>query len=103
MFAPAASNGTEKPTCFRLMLFLADNEPNSKLARDNLARFCQDELGDRYEVKIVDVLEDYEAAMEHHVLITPCLVILAPAPRVAIAGTLQDTARVRAAFGLKTE
>jgi hypothetical protein len=47
---------------------------------------------------VVDVLDDYQAALDHGVLVTPCLVLLDRDPLVTIVGTLKDDAAVREAM-----
>ncbi|MFO7906813.1 MAG: circadian clock KaiB family protein [Pirellulaceae bacterium] len=85
----------------RMTLFVADGEANSLRAKQNLARFCEEELDSNYELKVVDVLQDFQAAVDHHVMVTPTLIVTEPAPGVAILGDLRDTDRLRAALGLE--
>jgi circadian clock protein KaiB len=75
---------------YHFRLFVAGDEPNSKLARENLTKLCRQHLKGDYELEVVDVLEDFQAALENNVLITPTLVV----------GTLSDTEKVLAALGL---
>jgi circadian clock protein KaiB len=82
----------------KFLLFVAGNEPNSMLARQNLEAFCQTEFKNGYEVQIVDVFEDHRLALQHRILVTPCLIMLEPSPSVIIAGTLQDKQKVRTAL-----
>jgi len=82
-----------------LRLFVAGDEPNSKKARENLTKLCETHLQGEYEVEIVDVLEDFEAALEGNVLLTPALIVLAPEP-ARIFGNLNDTDKVLGALGL---
>ncbi len=84
----------------RLILFVCDNEPNSSQARYNLDRICAEHIPGHCEIEVVDVLKDYRTALEHSVLVTPCLVKIAPEPRAIIAGTLHDTETVRTALQL---
>lgn len=92
------------PACpaggYRLVLFVAGEEKNSRLARDNLQRLCDTELGDDCEVRIVDVLEDFAPALEHNVLLTPALLVLAPPPEAMIVGNLKNRDKVLTALGL---
>ena len=83
-----------------LRLFVAGNEPNSRQARENLARLCEGRLKGRYELEIFDVLEDFRAALKDGVLVTPALIVLAPLPRVTILGNLSDTQKVLDALRL---
>jgi len=82
---------------YRMRLFVAGNEANSRKARANLERKCKDHLGDDVEYEIIDVLQDFEMALECGVLVTPELVVDAPVS-VKIAGTLSDTEKVLAAL-----
>ena len=85
---------------YRLVLFVAGEEKNSRLARENLQRLCDAELGDDCEVRIVDVLEDFAPALAHNVLLTPALLVLAPPPETMIVGNLKDRGKVLTALGL---
>lgn len=83
-----------------LRLFMADNEPNSKQARENLNRLQETHLKMAHKKEFVDVLEDFQTALENNVLITPCLILVSPLPRVTVFGNLNDTKRVVAALRL---
>ena len=82
----------------KFLLFVAGNEPNSKLARQNLEAFCRAEFESGYEVQVIDVFEEHHLALKHRILVTPCLIMLEPLPPVIIAGTLQDKQKVSAAL-----
>ena len=84
---------------FRFILFVAGEEVNSTLARKNLARLC-DELGNNCFYRVVDVLEDFEAAVEHNILLTPSLLILEPKPGALIVGNLSDLNRLEQVLGI---
>jgi len=83
-----------------LRLFMADNEPNSRQARENLERLQETHLKMAHKKEIIDVLKDFETALENNVLITPCLILASPLPKVTIFGNLSDTERVLAALRL---
>lgn len=83
-----------------LRLFVAGEESNSKQAKENLQRLCETYLKGRYQNNIIDVLEDFEAALENNVLITPALILVSPPPKVTIFGNLSDTKKVLAALRL---
>ena len=86
---------------YRIMLFVAGSEPNSRRAKENLVRLCETELEADYELVVVDVLEDHQAAIDHHVMVVPMTVVSDSAPSVSILGDLSDTGRLRAALGLE--
>jgi len=85
---------------YRLRLFVAGDEPNSRQARENLAWLCEQHLKERYELEIVDVLEDFRPALQDGVLVTPALIVVAPTPRVTILGNLSDTEKALRALRL---
>ncbi|MDH5695457.1 MAG: circadian clock KaiB family protein [Dehalococcoidia bacterium] len=83
-----------------LRLFMADNEPNSKQARENLEQLQETYLKMPHKKEIVDVLEDFQTALEENVLVTPCLILVSPLPKATIFGNLSDTEKVLAALRL---
>jgi hypothetical protein len=86
-----------------MMLFLAGDEPNSRAARANLQKLCDQCLAGRAVIEIIDVLVDYRKALEYRVLITPALVVLHPAPITRIVGTLADMEAVLTALQLSSK
>lgn len=85
---------------YHFCLFVAGDEPNSKLARENLLRLCDQHLHGNHRVEVVDVLENFQAALDNNVLITPTLLVTSPQPPVMVVGTLSDTEKVLAALRL---
>jgi circadian clock protein KaiB len=83
-----------------LMLFVAGDEPNSRIARDNFDRLCAGHETDNWEIEIVDILDDTDRALANHILVTPTLLQLHPGPRVLVIGNLSDLDKVRSALGL---
>jgi len=83
-----------------LRLFMAGDESNSRQARENLERLQETHLKMPHKKEIVDVLEDFQAALENNVLVTPCLILASPLPKVTVFGNLNDTKRVVAALRL---
>lgn len=96
-----ATDGEDGSPLLRLLLFVAGDEPNSRLARANLSLICREQAPPcRFDLKVVDVFEDYRLALEHKVLVTPCLVWIDAKPPVYIIGTLRDKERLRIALRL---
>jgi circadian clock protein KaiB len=94
------SSNAEKIAKYRMILFVAGDEPNSRNARGNLGRLCDAHLRNSCEVEVVDVLKDYRRALENRVLITPALVLVDPPPPVRTVGTLNDQDAVLTAMRL---
>jgi len=90
----------ERMPVYRFRLFVAGDEPNSQKARAVLARLCDTHLKDRYEMQIVDVFENYQAAIDHGVIVVPTLIVESPPPVKTIVGSLADEQKVLALLGL---
>jgi len=82
---------------YRMRLFVAGEGSNSRKAKANLQQICQGPLAGDAEFEIVDVLEDFQAALDNGVLVTPLLIVEAPI-QTRIAGTLSKTEKVLAAL-----
>ena len=83
---------------YLLRLFMAGNGVNSRKALTNLRSLCQEHLEGRYTIETVDVVQDFEAAVENNILVTPALILVAPLPRVVVLGNLSDLPTVLAAL-----
>jgi len=94
-----ASSAASSIGC-RMMLFVADDEQNSRRARENVQRACGDKLGKEYELEVVDVFDQFQTALDHDIMVTPTLVVLEPTPRVTLLGDLSDTAKLRTVLRL---
>uniref|UniRef100_A0A832E9U6 Circadian clock protein KaiB n=1 Tax=Desulfacinum infernum TaxID=35837 RepID=A0A832E9U6_9BACT len=88
---------------YRLRLFIAGDEPNSTKAKAMLARLCDAYLRGDCQVRIVDVLQDYQTAIEYQVMVVPTLIVEWPPPVRSILGSLTDEDAVLAALGLMKE
>lgn len=54
----------------------------------------------RYTLEVVDVLENFEAALEHGILVAPTLVRESPPPRGVMVGSLRDSGKVLEFLGI---
>ena len=73
---------------------MAGKTPRAELAIANLRRICDQELGGRYELAIIDVLESPELAEEARILATPTLIKQLPPPLRRLIGDLSDKEKV---------
>lgn len=87
----------------RLTLYVAGPSARSRAAESNLRALCSDRLGGRAELRVVDVVQDPEAAERGRVLTTPTVVRELPAPPRRATGDLGDATRVLAALDLDPE
>lgn len=87
---------TEK---YQMRLFIAGNESNSVIAQKNIDEICSAHLQDSYKLEVIDVFDDFSAAIKENILVTPALVIDKPKKR-KIFGNLQEKDKVLTALGL---
>jgi len=84
---------------FVLKLYVTGTSPRTRQAIENLQRICEQELRGRYELDIVDVLEQPQAAEDDRILATPTLIKKLPLPLRRVIGDLSD--REKVLFGLE--
>lgn len=97
--AKAASPAHTAPIVMRL--YVAGEAVNSRLARSNLATICKESLLGKFELEVVDVLEEPRRALADGILVTPSLAKVAPRPAATIVGNLSDRSSVIRALGLR--
>lgn len=85
----AGSAGEHVPE-FVLTLFIAGNGIHAQRAVANLKQVCDRELDGRYQLEIVDVLQEPQRAEDARVLATPTLIKQLPPPLRRVVGDLSD-------------
>ncbi len=83
-----------------LMLYVAGRSPQSERAVRVVRGLCAEELQNEFELIVIDVLENPQAAEDERILATPTLVKQSPPPVRRIIGDLSDCARVLENLGV---
>jgi circadian clock protein KaiB len=86
---------------YLLKLYVTGQTPRSLRATANLRRLCEEELGGRYEMVVIDVLERPQLAEDDKILATPTVVKELPLPIRRIIGDLSDSERVLLGLDLR--
>ena len=86
---------------YRLRLYVAGQTPKSVLAFRNLKRICEEHLQGRYEIEIIDLVENPQLAAGDQILAVPTLVRRLPEPIKKIIGDLSNTERVLVGLDLR--
>jgi circadian clock protein KaiB len=86
---------------FILKLYITGTTPNSERAIANLRRLCEEELDVKYEVIVIDVLENPQLAEDEKILATPTLIKALPPPLRRVIGDLSDKEKVLLGLDLK--
>jgi circadian clock protein KaiB len=79
---------------YQLRLYIAGQTLKSVLAFRNLQQICEAHLHGRYEIEIIDLLENPQLARGDQILAVPTLVRRLPEPITKIIGDLSNTERV---------
>ena len=79
---------------YRLRLYVTGLSPTSQRAIDYLFEIVRTQLDERFDVEIIDVLENPVLAEDEKILATPTLVKQLPEPVRKIIGDLSDRDRV---------
>ncbi|HEU5317320.1 MAG TPA: circadian clock KaiB family protein [Chloroflexota bacterium] len=82
------------PLRYVFRLYVTGRTPRSERAIANLRRICETVLPDRYELSVVDVLEQPQLAEQERILATPTLVKQIPLPARRVLGDLSDAEQV---------
>lgn len=83
---------------YRLILFVAGDEPNSTRAQENLERILHAHFTVDVSLTVVNVLNDFQAAIDHGIFITPALSIRGPQRALTIYGDLSAEEEVIASL-----
>lgn len=85
------TNEQQDQLYYSLILFTINEGAHSERAQKNLENLCSKYLPGQHTLKIVDVVEDFQTALDYDILLTPTVVITEPKPRITIYGDLSDT------------
>lgn len=79
---------------YLLKLYVTGHSPRAETAIANLKRICEEELQGQYDLEIVDVAENPQAAEDDRILATPTLIKQLPPPLRRVIGDLSDKEKV---------
>jgi len=86
---------------YELRLYVAGQTPKSVLALANLRHICETHLHGRYEIEVIDLMENPQLAQGDQILAVPTLVRRLPEPIKKIIGDLSNTERVLVGLDLR--
>ncbi|AFL72356.1 circadian clock KaiB family protein [Thiocystis violascens] len=87
--------------CWCLRLYVAGQSPRSIQAFQNLKELCETHLAGRYEIEIIDLIENPRLARGDQIVAVPTLVRKLPEPVRKIIGDLSNTDRVLVGLDLR--
>jgi circadian clock protein KaiB len=87
-------------SAFSFRLYVAGPTGRSQAAEANLRAICDNHLGGRYQLEVVDAVERPDLAEAERILATPTVIRLSPLPQRRVIGDLSDHARAADALGI---
>lgn len=97
---PVTRRNEVEPELWYLRLYVAGQSPKSLRAFANLKSLCEDHLAGRYEIEVIDLVENPALSRGDDILAIPTLVRRLPPPQRKIIGDLSHTAKVLLALEL---
>ena len=84
-----------------LKLYITGKTPRSEYAIQNLSEICKKQMDGKYNLMIIDVLEQPQLAEDDRILATPTLIKELPLPIRRIIGDLSETEKVLLGLDLR--
>jgi len=84
-----------------LNLYVVGESPKAVTAFNNLKIICEEQLKDKYQINVIDLLKNPQSAHDNQIVAVPTLVRKLPLPERNIIGDLSNRERVLVGLGLK--
>lgn len=91
--SPKTTNAEDEKH-YMLRLYVAGQTRKSLAAFANLKKICEEHLAGKYQIEVIDLLENPKLAKGDQIIAVPTLVRQLPEPVRKIIGDLSDTDRV---------
>jgi len=86
---------------FDLRLYVAGQTPKAVRAFANLRKICDEHLAGRYQIEVIDLVDNPALGRGDQILALPTLVRRLPTPIKKIIGDLSNTERVLVGLDLR--
>jgi circadian clock protein KaiB len=100
-FEKALEQRTDKK--FVLKLYITGASRRSSRAVENIRKFCEEYLKDRYELEVIDIYQQPELLEREQVVAAPTLIRKLPPPLRRLIGDMSDTEKILIGLDLKTK
>ena len=97
----AKRNSKSAGDFWKLRLYVAGQTTRSLSALSNLKTICEQHLGGRYSIEVIDLLKNPQLADDDQILALPTLVRRLPPPMKKIIGDLTKTEHVLVGLDLR--
>jgi len=83
-----------------LQLFVAGMSPKSMDAIENIKRLCDTHLEGAFDLEVIDLYKNPEAAVINQVVFSPSLIKQLPPPKKTFVGDFSNTSKVIKGLGI---
>lgn len=98
---PGTAPAHDLAETWQLRLYVAGETPRAAAALANLKRVCEEHLGGRYTIEVVDLLQNPRLAAGDQIVAIPTLVRRLPPPIKKIIGDLSNEERLLVGLDLR--
>jgi circadian clock protein KaiB len=98
--AMEAAASAEAGSPYILRLYVAGPTPQSTRAVVNIRKICDEHLPGRYQLEVLDLLQNPAAAKRDQIIAAPTLARISPLPARRFIGDLSQTDRILKGLGL---
>lgn len=95
--------GSDEKDKWILRLYVAGQTPKCITAFTNLKKICEEQLKGKYQIEVIDLLQNPQLSRDDQILAIPTLVRKLPVPVRKIIGDLSNTERVLVGLDIKHE
>ena len=99
-FEEAVSRRQRGGAEYILRLYVTGSTPRSLKAIANLKRVCEEYLHDDYDLQVIDIYKNPDAAREEQIIAAPTLIKWLPAPLRRFVGDLSNTQKLLIGLGI---
>ena len=99
-FEEAVSRRQRGAAEYILRLYVTGSTPRSLKAIANLKRVCEEYLHDDYDLQVIDIYKNPDAAREEQIIAAPTLIKWLPAPLRRFVGDLSNTQKLLTGLGI---
>jgi circadian clock protein KaiB len=104
VFEDAARNGTRLARAkYILRLYVTGSSIRSLRAVSNLKKLCDEYLSDNYDLEVIDIYKNPDAAREEQIIAAPTLVKQLPRPLRRFIGDLSNTQKILVGLDISQE
>ena len=93
--------GETKTEKYVLRLYVTGMTPKSIRAISNLKKICEEHLGGRYDLQVIDIYQQPTLAKGEQIVATPTLIKKLPLPLRKLIGDMSNTEKILLGLDMK--